>query len=206
MANDSFLPSPFSPQKQQQKQQLQKKHFQKTQLQKKQFQPQQQNQKSNSNTDKYSREQQNTSPSIAVTRRPIRNGGQNPPSQPSTVGPSPRVRRRRATRSRQVSHDCDSRKHASNKSPSIQNTSYRKNTSPPASRPTLSVDVSANGNTSFNTTLKSSPSPRSSAPPSPRSSSGVPSGARVLKVSDLRQNSQNNKAALKKRRNNNRNI
>ena len=40
----------------------------------------------------------------------------------------------------------------------------------------------------------------SSPPKSPRNNSGVPSGAKVLTVSDLRNSSKNNKAALKKRR------
>ena len=51
-----------------------------------------------------------------------------------------------------------------------------------------------NGNGGRKSSILSSP------PKSPRNNSGVPSGAKVLTVSDLRNSSKNNKAALKKRR------
>ena len=117
----------------------------------------------------------------------------NSSSSSSSSGSSPRVRRRRATRTRQPSRESaaggsKNLKKLPSSSQSSQSTTLKGN------RPSLAININSLPSTASN--RKSSVSP----PKSPRNSSGVPSGTRVLNVSDLRQNSQNNKAALKKRK------
>jgi len=116
-------------------------------------------------------------------------------SNSSSNGSSPRVRRRRATRTRQPSRESaaggsKNLKKLPSSSQSSQSTTLKGN------RPSLAININSLPSTASN--RKSSVSP----PKSPRNSSGVPSGTRVLNMSDLRQNSQNNKAALKKRKSN----